>query len=284
MSDQTTFQPGQRAAIKVSARLQCILSLIGFTSVIAQIVLMRELIVVFYGNEISLGIMLAGWLLWTAIGSSVSGQVSARLRDSRKLMACLQTLIAAVFPLTILAVRASRPVLQSVPGEILGPAPMFLTSFVTLSVFCLLSGALFAAGSRLCADEARTSTASAASSVYLLEAAGSGLGGVLASLVLIRYCTSFEIALFVALLNLLAAAWVGSPRAFLPPCPAGADSNCCASDSARRPLARGEVARAAVAWFQSRRVPEFRLWQSGVGGDERKPQPFRKRAEGFDRA
>ena len=85
MSDQTTFQPSQRAAIKVSARLQCILSLIGFTSVITQIVLMRELIVVFYGNEISLGIMLAGWLLWTAIGSSVSGRVSARLRDSRKL-------------------------------------------------------------------------------------------------------------------------------------------------------------------------------------------------------
>ncbi len=209
MSQQTTFDAGQRGAAKVSRRLQCILSLIGFTSVIAQIVLMRELIVVFYGNEISLGIMLAGWLLWTAVGSSVTGRVSASWRDSRALMACLETLIAAVFPLTIFAVRASRPVLQSVPGEILGPAPMFLTSFTTLSAFCLLSGGLFAAGSRLCADEARTSTASAASSVYLLEAAGSGLGGVLASLVLIRYCPSFEIALFVALLNLLAAAWVG---------------------------------------------------------------------------
>jgi spermidine synthase len=209
VSDQTTFQPSQRSAIKVSTRLQCILSLIGFTSVIAQIVLMRELIVVFYGNEISLGIMLAGWLLWTAIGSSVSGQVSALLRDSRKFMACLETLIAAAFPLTILAVRASRPLFQSVPGEMLGPAPMFLTSFATLSVFCLLSGGLFAAGSRLCGDEARTSTASAASSVYLLEAAGSGLGGVLASLVLIRHFTSFEIAACLALLNLLAAAWVG---------------------------------------------------------------------------
>jgi len=190
-------------------RLQCILSLIGFTSVIAQIVLMRELIVVFYGNEISLGIMLAGWLLWTAIGSSVSGKVAARLRDSRRLMACLETLLAVVFPLTILAVRASRLVFQSVAGETLGPAPMFLTSFTTLSVFCLLSGGLFAAGSRLCGDETRTSTGSAASSVYLLEAAGSGLGGILASLVLIRYFTSFEIAACLALLNLLAAAWVG---------------------------------------------------------------------------
>jgi spermidine synthase len=209
VSHQTTFDAGQRGAVKVSTGLQCILSLIGFTAVIAQIVLMRELIVVFYGNEISLGIMLAGWLLWTAIGSSVTGRVSARWRDSRKLVAGLETLLAVVFPLTIFAVRASRPVLQSVPGEILGPAPMFLTSFTTLSVFCLLSGGLFAAGSRLCADEARTSTASAASSVYLLEAAGSGLGGILASLVLIRYFTSFEIGACLALLNLLAAAWVG---------------------------------------------------------------------------
>jgi spermidine synthase len=209
VSHETTSEAGQREVAKVSAGLRCILSLIGFTAVIAQIVLMRELIVVFYGNEISLGIMLAGWLLWTAIGSSVLGKFSGRLGDSRKLMAYLETLLAAIFPLTILAVRASRPVFQSVPGEILGPGPMFLTSFATLSLFCLVSGGLFAAGSRLCADAARTSTAAAASSVYLLEAAGSGLGGILASLFLIRYCTSFEIASGVALLNLLAAAWIG---------------------------------------------------------------------------
>jgi len=209
VSQQTNFDSGQQGATKVSTPLRSILALIGFTSVIAQIVLMRELIVVFYGNEISLGIMLAGWLLWTAIGSSVTGRVSARLRDSRKLMAGLETLIAAVFPLTIFAVRDSRPIFQTVPGETLGPAPMFLTSFTTLSLFCLVSGGLFAAGSRLCAEAARTSTASAGSSVYLLEAAGSGLGGILASLVLIRYLTSFEIAVGLALLNLLAAAWVG---------------------------------------------------------------------------
>jgi spermidine synthase len=212
VSYQTTVDAGQRGATKLSVRLQCVLSLIGFTSVIAQIVLMRELIVVFYGNEISLGIMLASWLLWTALGSSVLGKFCGRMGDARKLMACLETVLAAVFPLTIFAVRASRPELQSVPGEMLGPGPMFLTSFVTLSVFCLLSGGLFSAGSRLFAEETRALTAPAASSVYLLEAAGSGLGGILASLVLIRYCASFQIALAVALLNLLAAAWVGVRR------------------------------------------------------------------------
>jgi spermidine synthase len=170
---------------------------------------MRELIVVFYGNEISLGIILAGWLLWTAIGSSMLGRVPRGWRDARRLVASLEILIAGVFPLTVFAVRASRPMLESVPGEILGPAPMFLTSFATLSLFCLLSGSLFAAGSRLCSEETCSSTASAASSVYLFEAAGSGLGGILASLVLIRYFTSFDIAACVALLNLLAAAWIG---------------------------------------------------------------------------
>jgi spermidine synthase len=40
--------------------------LTGFSAVIGQIVLMRELMVVFSGNEISLGIMLATWLFWTA--------------------------------------------------------------------------------------------------------------------------------------------------------------------------------------------------------------------------
>ncbi len=186
--------------------LRGVLILIGFTAIIAQIVLMRELIVVFYGNEISLGFMLANWLLWTAAGSSLAGRLSVRVRRPRLLMAGLQLAISLAFPLTILAVRAAKGLIQSVPGEILGPGPMFLTSLVGLSFFCVLSGWLFAAGSRLCVDELRTTTAAATSSVYLLEAAGSGAGGILASLALIRYFGAFQIAAFVGLLNLLAAA------------------------------------------------------------------------------
>ena len=54
-------------------------ALIGFNAVVGQIVLMRELIVVFSGNEISLGIMLASWLFWTAIGSYASCKSSTVL-------------------------------------------------------------------------------------------------------------------------------------------------------------------------------------------------------------
>jgi hypothetical protein len=52
------------------------LMLTGFSAVIGQIVLMRELMVVFSGNEISLGIMLATWLFWTAAGSILCGSLA----------------------------------------------------------------------------------------------------------------------------------------------------------------------------------------------------------------
>ncbi|UCG52044.1 MAG: fused MFS/spermidine synthase [Candidatus Latescibacterota bacterium] len=186
--------------------LSPVLVLIGFTSVIAQIVLMRELIVVCHGNEISLGVILASWLFWTALGSGVLGKVAARTISPRKTVAVLQLTVAVVIPLSILAVRASRVVLQTTPGEILGPGPMFLVSFVVLSAFCLTAGCLFAAGSRLHTAERGSSSTTATGSVYLLEAAGSGLGGILASLVLIRYFSAFEIGLLLSGLNIIAAA------------------------------------------------------------------------------
>ena len=154
----------------------------------------------------SLGFMLAGWLLWTAIGSSLIGRWAARAHQPHRFVAILELLVAITFPSAIFLVRASKTVFQSVPGEVLGPAPMILTSLLVLSAFCLVCGGLFAAGSQLYARERVTSTGAGTSNVYLLEAVGSGLGGILASLVLIRHFQPFEIAALLSLLNLSAAA------------------------------------------------------------------------------
>jgi spermidine synthase len=187
-------------------RLRPLLLLIGFTATVAQILLMRELLVVFYGNEISLGLLLASWLFWTGIGSSLFGRKALWFDDPRKVMAGLQTLLALALPLTVLAVRSSKGIFLNVPGEILGPWPMFLTALVVLCPFCLFSGGMFSAGSRLVGQETGAVPASATGSVYLLEAFGSGIGGLIASLMLVRHYTSFQIALYLGLLNLLAAA------------------------------------------------------------------------------
>ena len=58
----------------------------------------------------------------------------------------------------------------------------------------------------MCGQDSGISSRLAASSAYMLEAAGSGLGGVLASIVLLRYFEPFQIAFIVAILNLSMAA------------------------------------------------------------------------------
>ena len=45
--------------------------LLGFYSVAAQIVILRECFVSYYGSELNLGAVLAGWLLWVGLGSLV---------------------------------------------------------------------------------------------------------------------------------------------------------------------------------------------------------------------
>ncbi|MBP1721117.1 MAG: Spermine synthase, partial [Deltaproteobacteria bacterium] len=45
------------------------LIVMGLSGIIGQIVLLRELLLSFYGNEITLGIILANWLIIEAAGS-----------------------------------------------------------------------------------------------------------------------------------------------------------------------------------------------------------------------
>jgi spermidine synthase len=167
---------------------------------------MRELMLVSHGNEISLGVVLASWLLWTALGSGVLGRLGAGTRKPARVLAALQTLLALIFPATILAVRASRGMFQALPGEVLGPAPIFLTGLFALSCFCAASGWAFVAGSRLQAQESGSSVSAAVNTVYLLEAAGSALAGILASVLLLRLLNSVQIAFLVSMLNLMAVA------------------------------------------------------------------------------
>ena len=172
---------------------------------------MRELIVVFSGNEISLGIMLTTWLFWAAAGSYLSSVIKLGERNPGRVVATLECLLGLSLLPTISLLRASRTLFQAVPGELIGPLPMLLTSFVCLSIFCALSGSLFVAAMRLYEQATGVTVRAAASSAYLLEAAGAGGGGILASLVLLRWCSSFQIAAIVLLLNVSMAAILCCP-------------------------------------------------------------------------
>ena len=198
---------------RCAAGARAALAATGFSAVVGQVVLMRELIQVFNGNEISLGILLGTWLLWTAVGSGAASWILRALPGAagpggnrpRLAVAALECVLAVSLPATIWALRGAKGFFQTVPGELVGPVPMLLTSLVCLSVFCVASGALFVAAARMAETEGGISARAAVSTAYLLEAAGSGLGGILASVVLVRVFESFQIATVVGLLNICMA-------------------------------------------------------------------------------
>jgi len=198
-------RPAFNSRIVTTTAQNAPLALTGFSAVVGQIVLMRELIVVFNGNEISLGIMLATWLLWTAAGSSLCSALGVGSGKPRQATATLECLLAVSLPATIWAMRAAKSVFTTVPGQLLGPVPMLLTTLVCLGVFCTVSGALFVTAARIVERERRMTARAAAGTAYLLEAAGSVFGGILASIVLLRFLDSFQIAILISLLNLCMA-------------------------------------------------------------------------------
>jgi spermidine synthase len=188
-----------------SPAVKAALMLIGCSAVLGQIVLMRELMAVFNGNEISLGILLATWLFWTAIGSFVCGTLAQREGNARRAVAVLECLLGISLPLTVWALRWSKSLFQTVPGELVGPLPVLLASLICLSLFCMIAGALFVAAARMMSIESAVDARRATSAAYLLEAAGSAVGGIIASLVLLRFLSPFQIAGIVLILNLLMA-------------------------------------------------------------------------------
>lgn len=164
---------------------------IGFTATIAQILLLRELMIVFSGNELSLGLLLAFWLLWTGVGATALGRWLREPMRANLWVGALQLLTASSLVADLCMVRGSRAYLQATPGTLLGLGPMIATSVGALALFCIPSGLLFAAASHL-ERKAELSAATATGRVYLCEALGSGAGGLLASLLFIPWLTPFQ--------------------------------------------------------------------------------------------
>ncbi|MBD3427280.1 MAG: hypothetical protein GF409_08710 [Candidatus Omnitrophica bacterium] len=178
--------------------------LAGASAMASQIVLMREFLVVFYGNEVSVGLILASWLVWGSFGSALLGRYSDRIQSRVTVFSLCQLALAFIFPLTLLAVRSVKNLLGITTGEIIGYPPMLLSTFLVLWLPCMVMGFMFSLACRLYSDHAASSEESIAR-VYIYEAMGALSGGLLVSYFLIRYMSATSILFLLSLLNLSAS-------------------------------------------------------------------------------
>ncbi|MCK4233652.1 fused MFS/spermidine synthase [candidate division WOR-3 bacterium] len=194
---------------KFDAVIVSAIAFVGFSSIVSQVVLMRELLIVFYGNELSLGVTLAGWLFWGGIGSLIMGPFLIRRIGRKLLVFTLGEILLSIFlPVSLIIVRFIPGILKVVSGEIIGIIPMILSSFCIICPVTFLGGTMFVLGCEIFKSD-ELEKAVPIGYVYVLEAMGATLGGFIASFLLIRFLPGLMIMLLLSFLNLLFAFLLG---------------------------------------------------------------------------
>lgn len=190
---------------KVFARLAlgAAFLLMGFTFSVTQVVLVRELMVSFAGNELSIGLVLGSWFLLEALGSWLLGRLVARAWDSRAAYAHLQIVLALILvPMLYVALHVRR-LTGAVPGQGLGLLTIALTSFLLLIPVALVDGAMFTVGCKAASSFGDES--GAVRRVYILEAVGGIVGGFVFTYGFIPRLQSVQVVLLLGALNLASA-------------------------------------------------------------------------------
>jgi len=177
------------------------LSTLGILAIVIQIILIRELLVIFSGNELSIGIFFTQWLFAQAIGSYLSSKISINKVSNLSLYIYLQTLLAGVFPLLIYLARIIKSAFGIIPGEGLSLISLTLLSSILLFFPGLLGGSLFSAGCRLLTEKINHDVKQIAK-VYTFEAIGSLIGGILVTYLCLKFLYPLETAFGLFILNL----------------------------------------------------------------------------------
>jgi spermidine synthase len=191
---------------------------LGISSIISQLLIIRELIISFYGNEFFIGWILFSWLFWVGIGSLFLNKIISK-NLSRILVYC-HILIALFISLEIFLTRLSRTLIGGPTGQIPNLIPALLYSFFILAPLCLILGLQFAIVSRFWKSLIEKSNPVPQKTLwygarlsqilgksYILETLGFIIGGLAFSYVLI-FINEFLIISILAWLNLLAAVFI----------------------------------------------------------------------------
>lgn len=157
--------------------------MLGVSSLVGQVLLVRELAFVFSGNEFFIGWILFAWLFWSAVGAGIGGRLG-RTRSTPDSLARAHLWAAVSLPVVFLLIRASRFLLGTLPGTVPDLLPAMAYSFGVLAPLCVGLGRQYVVGVRVWETVGRLSEpARSAGRGYACETAGFVLGGLLFSLV-----------------------------------------------------------------------------------------------------
>ncbi len=171
---------------------------IGISSITVQLVVIREFLAQFNGNEMTISMVVFSWLLLTGAGSLLNRFVTS---GSVTIYALL-TLLAALWPIPqLILIRYFREAIF-VHGASPGFYPIFLFVVVIIAVYCLVSGFILPLSLRVIKSNGFESTSG---DIYITDSIGDISGGILFSFILVFWTTPFQAIAVTSALAILCA-------------------------------------------------------------------------------
>lgn len=153
--------------------MMALLAVLGFASLLGQVVLLREVTVAFFGSELVILLGIGVWLLGTGLGAAAAG----RVRDvAPQAPPVLVLVFGLLVPGLVVWARAVRGIWGAVPGAYLPFSGQMVAMATILVPAALVSGLAFALAARAAVAGGRTLGAA-----YAVECAGALVGGAAAT-------------------------------------------------------------------------------------------------------
>lgn len=174
----------------------------GIGGIFAQIVLLREMLILFSGNELSIGVIIGSWVLWEAGGAYIAGRWQIMGEKAVKALVFSTLIFSCLFPVAIYGARVFKVIAGIPPETGTGILPIFYASFFIIFPVGFLHGMLF---TLLCSfyNEITDGHRSSIGRVYFYEMLGTIIGGILLNYLFIQFFNSFTIASGLGLINTL---------------------------------------------------------------------------------
>lgn len=168
--------------------------LLGFVSILAQLLLLREFIRTLHGNELIIGIFLAVWMVLTSFGAWAGAGYRERIKPERLLwMVWLLSLLPLLIHLLLIVVDRTL----FLPGFEPGMTASIAYIALLIALFGLLSGFLFGYLAR------SVTWNKPRSSFYMLDSLGSLAGGILFSGVLVYLLDNLQVLVLLPMVTLV---------------------------------------------------------------------------------
>jgi len=171
--------------------------LLGYQATIAQVIIVREFLVIFFGNELCLGVIFSSWFVGIAVGAYIASRKTDRIKDPLPVLVISELLFPVMLLCFLPPIRISRGWLGAGPGELIPFVKLVAATALMVVPISFIIGFTFPFACCVMRAVRRSQPSGETESigwVYALESSGSLVGGVLFSFVLVQHLSTPAIA------------------------------------------------------------------------------------------